>query len=171
MPQTIASTPTTESTAIIQKSIACTPSKLSLAIGCNEDVTHRGEPRKTGLCSNLHGAEGSNAAHLRSRTGGGARRDGGARRGRPTERGTRRKRALRGLGGRLRLRWLSARGGCDREKRGGDHGLGFVGVGALAGASDGHPWVPLRREGLGSGAGARRPRRIDDGVCGVVALR
>src|SRR5919112_393021 len=76
-----------------------------------------------------------------------------------------------GLGGRLRLRWLSARGGCVREKRGGDHGLGFVGVGAFVGASDGHPWVPLRGEGLGSGAGARRPRRIYDGVCGVVALR
>jgi len=43
MPQTIAKTPTTESTAIIQKSIACTPSNPSLAIRCNEEfVTHGG---------------------------------------------------------------------------------------------------------------------------------
>jgi putative transposase len=42
MPQTIAKTPTTESTAIIQKSIACTPSNPWLAIRCNEFVTHGG---------------------------------------------------------------------------------------------------------------------------------
>src|SRR5215212_5475359 len=126
MPQTIASTPTTESTAIIQKSIASTPSKRSLAIGCNEVVTHGGCPRKTVLqkrgCSNLRGAEGSHAAHLRPPVGSGARRDGGGRHGTHTERGARRKRALRGLGGRLRLRRLSARGGGAREKRGGSRG-------------------------------------------------
>jgi hypothetical protein len=42
MPQTIAKTPTTESTAIIQKRIASTPSNPSLAIRCNEFVTHGG---------------------------------------------------------------------------------------------------------------------------------
>src|SRR5829696_5428013 len=90
MTQTIASTPTTESTAIIQKSIARTPSKLSLAIGCYEVVTHGGCPRNTGLCSNLRGAEGSRAAHLRPPVGGSARRHGGGRHGTHTERGARR---------------------------------------------------------------------------------
>jgi hypothetical protein len=45
MPQTIAKTPATESTAIIQKIIARTPSDPSLAIRYNGFVTHSGRHR------------------------------------------------------------------------------------------------------------------------------
>src|SRR5919112_252491 len=171
MSQTKASTPTTESTAIIQKSIASTPSKRSLAIGCNEkSLPTKGAPVKRG-CSTLHGAEGYNAAHLRPPVGSGARRDGGGRHGTHTDRGARRKRALRGLGGRLRLRRLSARGCGAGEKRGGGHGHAVFGVGAFVGAGDGRRGIPLRGEVLGGGACARRLRGVYDGVRSVVALR
>src|SRR5919112_3141357 len=127
--------------------------------------------RKTGACSKLRGSEGYYAAHLRPAVGSGARRDGGVSHGTHTERGARRKRALRGLGGRLRLRWLSARGGVAGEKRGGGYGLAVFGVGAFVGAGDERRGVPLRGEVLGGGACARRPRGVYDGVRCVVALR
>ena len=66
MPQTSARTPTTESTAIIQKSIACTPSTLSLVVECSEVVTHGGCPRNRVVVSSA-GAGGSHGAHLYAR--------------------------------------------------------------------------------------------------------
>src|ERR671921_185757 len=170
MPQTIARTPTTESTAIIQKSIALTPSALSLVVECNEVVTRDGCPRNRVVVNSVD-AGGSYAAHLRPCVGGGACRDRRGRRGITTERGARSGRALSGLGRRLRLRGLSARRGGGSEGRGGRDGHAVVGLGGTAGARDGRPGVPLRGEVLGGGAGARRLGRIDDGVRGVVALR
>jgi hypothetical protein len=76
-----------------------------------------------------------------------------------------------GLGGRLRLRRLSARGHGAGEKRGGGYGLAVFGVGAAVGAGDGRRGVPLRGEVLGGGARARRPRGVYDGVRCVIALR
>jgi hypothetical protein len=62
------------------------------------------------------------------------------------------------------------RGHRECPKGRGSNGLFLLAFGVAGGAHHGCPRVPIRREGLGSGAGARRLRRVDDGMRGVVAL-
>src|SRR5215204_2534898 len=130
------------------------------------------KPRALGT---LRGAEGSYAAHLRSRFGGSTwcdRYSGctayikcGAGRKRALER------VLSRLGRNLRLRGLFAQELYDHSKRCSGDGHIFLGYGSVGSAVDGHPWVPLRREVLGSGPSASCRWWVEYGMRCVVALQ